>query len=199
MSLVPYVFLLFTRKSLTIDDTGCPCNPSARLPPYQRTGYPVVYPAGPHPDPATRVSDLSTSILRRHDELPLDVLHPDNISDFPYDPDNRKRGIFATVFARGIGQGTKFDVEDRIIHFHDNYDYHRDVPEWGSAHRYHVGPRQNPPSLVGSNGGLPNHTGTMATTNAGETRFLISHSYTFNGFAFYWDGAGEAVWTVVIG
>ncbi|KAJ7094350.1 hypothetical protein C8R44DRAFT_384405 [Mycena epipterygia] len=30
-----------------------------------------------------------------------------------YDPDHRKRGIFANVFARVIGQGTKFDVEDR--------------------------------------------------------------------------------------
>ncbi|KAJ7458402.1 hypothetical protein B0H11DRAFT_187286 [Mycena galericulata] len=31
-----------------------------------------------------------------------------------YDPDNRKRGIFANVFARVIGQGTKFDVEERV-------------------------------------------------------------------------------------
>ncbi|KAJ7668141.1 hypothetical protein B0H17DRAFT_990194 [Mycena rosella] len=31
-----------------------------------------------------------------------------------YDPDNHKRGIFANVFARVIGQGTKFDVEDRV-------------------------------------------------------------------------------------
>jgi neurofibromin 1 len=30
-----------------------------------------------------------------------------------YDSDNRKRAIFANVFARVIGQGTKFDVEDR--------------------------------------------------------------------------------------
>ncbi|KAJ7181585.1 hypothetical protein C8R43DRAFT_1229418 [Mycena crocata] len=30
-----------------------------------------------------------------------------------YDPDNKKRGIFANVFARVIGQGTKFDLEDR--------------------------------------------------------------------------------------
>ncbi|KAJ6560168.1 hypothetical protein B0H19DRAFT_1376000 [Mycena capillaripes] len=30
-----------------------------------------------------------------------------------YDSDNRKRMIFANVFARVIGQGTKFDVEDR--------------------------------------------------------------------------------------
>ena len=30
-----------------------------------------------------------------------------------YDQDNRKRTIFARVFARVIGQGTKFDPEDR--------------------------------------------------------------------------------------
>jgi neurofibromin 1 len=30
-----------------------------------------------------------------------------------YDLDPRKRAIFANVFARVIGQGTKFDVEDR--------------------------------------------------------------------------------------
>ncbi|KAJ7491149.1 hypothetical protein FB451DRAFT_1222219 [Mycena latifolia] len=47
-----------------------------------------------------------------------------------------------------------------------------------------------------SNSGLRNHVGSITTTNAGETRFLISHSYTFTGFAFYWDGEGEAVWTL---
>jgi hypothetical protein len=30
-----------------------------------------------------------------------------------YDQDNRKRSIFAHVFARVLGQGTKFDPEDR--------------------------------------------------------------------------------------
>ncbi|KAJ7671016.1 hypothetical protein B0H17DRAFT_948497 [Mycena rosella] len=48
----------------------------------------------------------------------------------------------------------------------------------------------------GSNAGLENHVGTITTTNAGQTRFLISHSYTFTGFAFYWDGEGEAAWTL---
>ncbi|KAJ7118873.1 hypothetical protein C8R44DRAFT_673125 [Mycena epipterygia] len=47
-----------------------------------------------------------------------------------------------------------------------------------------------------SNAGIPNHVGTITTTNTGVTRFIISHSYTFEGFAFYWDGAGEAVWTL---
>ncbi|KAJ7034157.1 hypothetical protein C8F04DRAFT_582650 [Mycena alexandri] len=32
-----------------------------------------------------------------------------------YDTDNKKRAIFARVFARVIGQGTKFDVEDRVV------------------------------------------------------------------------------------
>ncbi|KAJ7620066.1 hypothetical protein FB45DRAFT_146957 [Roridomyces roridus] len=32
-----------------------------------------------------------------------------------YDADTRKRVIFANVFARVIGQGTKFDVEDRVV------------------------------------------------------------------------------------
>ncbi|KAJ6606268.1 hypothetical protein DFH09DRAFT_1119717 [Mycena vulgaris] len=48
----------------------------------------------------------------------------------------------------------------------------------------------------GSNSGLPNHVGSITTTNARDTRFLISHSYTFTGFAFYWEGEGEAVWTL---
>ncbi|KAJ7771523.1 hypothetical protein B0H16DRAFT_1364103 [Mycena metata] len=48
----------------------------------------------------------------------------------------------------------------------------------------------------GSNGGLPNHVGTITTANSGVTRFMISHSYTFTGFAFYWDGTGEAVFSI---
>jgi hypothetical protein len=47
-----------------------------------------------------------------------------------------------------------------------------------------------------SNASLPNHVGTITTANQGETRFIISHSYTFTQFAFYWDGAGEAVYSI---
>ncbi|KAJ7272897.1 hypothetical protein C8J57DRAFT_1128505 [Mycena rebaudengoi] len=47
-----------------------------------------------------------------------------------------------------------------------------------------------------SNGGLPNHQGFTQTMNDGVTRFIISHSYTFTNFAFYWEGNGEAVWTI---
>ncbi|KAJ7167823.1 hypothetical protein C8R46DRAFT_1350755 [Mycena filopes] len=32
-----------------------------------------------------------------------------------YDPDSKKRAIFARVFAKVIGQGTKFDIEDRVV------------------------------------------------------------------------------------
>ena len=45
-----------------------------------------------------------------------------------------------------------------------------------------------------SNGGIVNHVGVTETKKAGLTRFLISHSYTFTKFAFYWEGAGEAVY-----
>jgi hypothetical protein len=43
-----------------------------------------------------------------------------------------------------------------------------------------------------SNSNLPAHVGTTTTTSGGITRFIISHSYTFTKFAFYWDGEGEA-------
>ncbi|KIK00628.1 hypothetical protein K443DRAFT_7479 [Laccaria amethystina LaAM-08-1] len=47
-----------------------------------------------------------------------------------------------------------------------------------------------------SNGGLPNHVGYLPTSKTGETRFLISHSYTFTKFAFFWEGSGEAVYGI---
>jgi hypothetical protein len=40
---------------------------------------------------------------------------------------------------------------------------------------------------------IPAHVGSITTTSQGITRFMISHSYTFTGFAFYWDGRGKAV------
>ena len=45
-----------------------------------------------------------------------------------------------------------------------------------------------------SNSGILNHVGVTETKSGGITRFLISHSYTFTKFAFYWEGAGEAVY-----
>ena len=50
-----------------------------------------------------------------------------------------------------------------------------------------------------SNSKLTNHVGVTPTSNTGETRFLISHSYTFTKYAFYWDGAGEAVYGIGTG
>ncbi|KAJ7748872.1 hypothetical protein B0H16DRAFT_1725263 [Mycena metata] len=47
-----------------------------------------------------------------------------------------------------------------------------------------------------SNHQLENVVGTIGTHNSGVTHFMISHSYTFTGFAFYWDGSGEAVFTI---
>ncbi|KAF9073331.1 hypothetical protein BDP27DRAFT_1289191 [Rhodocollybia butyracea] len=47
-----------------------------------------------------------------------------------------------------------------------------------------------------SNGGIVNHVGATNTANEGVTRFVISHSYTFERFAFYWDGEGEAVYNI---
>lgn len=44
-----------------------------------------------------------------------------------------------------------------------------------------------------SNANLPAHVGTITTNREGVTRFMISHSYTFTKFAFYWEGSGEAV------
>ncbi|KAJ7349021.1 hypothetical protein DFH08DRAFT_133780 [Mycena albidolilacea] len=44
------------------------------------------------------------------------------------------------------------------------------------------------------------HFGSMSTpagtTERDETRFLITHSYTFEQCAFYWEGAGEAAYGV---
>ncbi|KDR77697.1 hypothetical protein GALMADRAFT_411187 [Galerina marginata CBS 339.88] len=37
------------------------------------------------------------------------------------------------------------------------------------------------------------HIGTITTASEGKTRFIISHSYDYTKFAFFWDGAGEAV------
>jgi hypothetical protein len=50
-----------------------------------------------------------------------------------------------------------------------------------------------------SNGGIPNVVGkipTIATSSENATNFLLGFSYTFTGYAFYWDGAGPAFWRV---
>jgi len=40
---------------------------------------------------------------------------------------------------------------------------------------------------------LQANIGAKSTTNAGQTRWLISFSHNYNGFAFIWDGKGQAV------
>lgn len=50
-----------------------------------------------------------------------------------------------------------------------------------------------------SNSVLTNNVGSKNTANTGKTRFLISHSHTYTKFAFYWDGAGEAVYCIGTG
>ncbi|KIJ90915.1 hypothetical protein K443DRAFT_686406 [Laccaria amethystina LaAM-08-1] len=47
-----------------------------------------------------------------------------------------------------------------------------------------------------SNAKIVNHVGFIPTTKTGETRFVISHSYTFERFAFFWEGSGEAVYGI---
>ena len=47
-----------------------------------------------------------------------------------------------------------------------------------------------------SNAKIQNHVGYIPTNKTGETRFVISHSYTFTKFAFFWEGSGEAVYGV---
>lgn len=47
-----------------------------------------------------------------------------------------------------------------------------------------------------SNAKAPDVIGTITTTPSTPdkvTRFMISHSYTYTKYAFYWDGAGQAV------
>ena len=46
--------------------------------------------------------------------------------------------------------------------------------------------------------GLGNIVGTLGTTSTGVTRFLVSFSHNYQNFAFYWDGSGEAVYSIGI-
>jgi hypothetical protein len=50
-----------------------------------------------------------------------------------------------------------------------------------------------------SNAGASNCVGSTLTSNTGVTRFLVSFSHTYERFAFYWDGAGEAVYGIGTG
>lgn len=46
----------------------------------------------------------------------------------------------------------------------------------------------------GGKAGIQNVVGYVETAATGITRFLISHTYSHNCFAFYWEGKGEAVY-----
>ena len=47
-----------------------------------------------------------------------------------------------------------------------------------------------------SNEGIQNHVSYILTSKTGETRFMISHSYMFEKFTFFWEGSGEAVYGI---
>ncbi|KAK7439310.1 hypothetical protein VKT23_012803 [Stygiomarasmius scandens] len=46
------------------------------------------------------------------------------------------------------------------------------------------------------NNGSKDHVGSTTTTNTGITRFVVGFSHYFTQFAFYWDGEGEAVYSI---
>ncbi|KAF8583519.1 hypothetical protein K439DRAFT_1634353 [Ramaria rubella] len=46
--------------------------------------------------------------------------------------------------------------------------------------------------LYSYGGPLPGVFGTTSTTRSGISHFLISHSYNFTKYAFYWEGKGSA-------
>ncbi|KAJ7898351.1 hypothetical protein B0H13DRAFT_1884309 [Mycena leptocephala] len=45
-----------------------------------------------------------------------------------------------------------------------------------------------------SNSALGNVMGAVATTSTSTTNFALGFSYTYTGYAFYWDGPGDAFW-----
>ncbi|KAJ7643572.1 hypothetical protein FB45DRAFT_737353 [Roridomyces roridus] len=40
--------------------------------------------------------------------------------------------------------------------------------------------------------GMIDINGVVPTSNEGTTNFVLGYSYYYQGFAFYWDGAGDA-------
>ncbi|KAF8063171.1 hypothetical protein FPV67DRAFT_1700191 [Lyophyllum atratum] len=70
-----------------------------------------------------------------------------------------------------------------------------DLRQWKVPHSHHPGPGKL--SLLSYQGPAnSNANGSLSTTNAGVTRFLISFSHNYTQFAFQWDGAGEAVYSL---
>jgi hypothetical protein len=50
--------------------------------------------------------------------------------------------------------------------------------------------------LLTYGGNLSKCNGAIPTTNKGVSRYLISFSHNYTKYAFYWDGAGEAVYSI---
>ncbi|KAF8492126.1 hypothetical protein JB92DRAFT_3004278 [Gautieria morchelliformis] len=44
----------------------------------------------------------------------------------------------------------------------------------------------------GASGGLAGVYGSVSTSRRGVSHFMISHSYNYTKYAFFWDGAGKA-------
>ncbi|KAF8487890.1 hypothetical protein JB92DRAFT_1463079 [Gautieria morchelliformis] len=45
-------------------------------------------------------------------------------------------------------------------------------------------------------GGTPGAYGSVSTSRRGVSYFIISHSYNYSKYAFYWDGEGKAECTI---
>ena len=68
--------------------------------------------------------------------------------------------------------------------------------KWARHHHLCSWPWKPPLASYASNGKLVDIISTISVTPSTPdkiTRFIISHSYTFTKFYFYWDGAGKAV------
>ncbi|KAJ7627031.1 hypothetical protein FB45DRAFT_795252, partial [Roridomyces roridus] len=75
----------------------------------------------------------------------------------------------------------------RINTVHDIHQRHR-------PNRDRLRPRQPPPPVLRLQRRHREHRRHHPTTNEGITNFLLGFSYTWTGYAFYWDGAGPAYW-----
>ncbi|KAJ7612666.1 hypothetical protein FB45DRAFT_939511 [Roridomyces roridus] len=59
------------------------------------------------------------------------------------------------------------------------------VTTFGPGNLHHLAYAPQISSMININGVVP-------TSNQGATNFVLGFSYYYEGFAFYWDGAGEA-------
>ena len=56
----------------------------------------------------------------------------------------------------------------------------------GNLHLYSYGKAGRDPGVFGY----------LTTSKSGTTKFVISHSYGYNKYAFFWDGPGEAEYCI---